>query len=271
MKTTFALIISLCSFTLAAQEFVNGDFEINTAIAGQDYINLSADDFNGLMSNTTSFGTAPNVDIMTLDTYGPPQSGSWFVAITGGDTDMISLELTEALVMGNTYTINFYNKANASFLPHSIVLGLAGTADDVGEIIYTEAGSAAADWELRSFTFQAPSDGQFISVRSLGELGNWTILDNFSFSPATSINDLAAANIRLLQNPVGENLTLVADASVSPGTFSILAPNGALIRQESYTDIQTTELNVSELAAGIYILNIETIEGERGSLKFVKL
>ena len=83
----------------SAQSFLNGDFENNTAAVGTDQINLSNANFNTMMPNTFAFGTYGDMDIINTTTYtGGPQKGSWFVAFTGGGTDIISMELTSLIV-----------------------------------------------------------------------------------------------------------------------------------------------------------------------------
>ena len=102
MKKLFTLLCLVFILNLSAQDFINGDFEINTATG--DVINPSAMLFNDLMSNCNSYGTVPNIDILsTSGSYGNAQSNDWFVALTGGQSDRLNMELTAPLTSGNTY------------------------------------------------------------------------------------------------------------------------------------------------------------------------
>ena len=172
-----------------AQNFLNGDFEINTCSAGVDQINLSNIGFNGFMSNTFAFGTFGDMDIITTATYqGLPQSGSWYVAFTGGGTDAIAMQLSSPLTIGNTYSICFYDRASANFTPMPVQVGVSTTNNSMGTIVYTAGAAATVGvWTQRTFTFVAPIAATYITVQTTGALGNWTQTDNFSFCCSANV------------------------------------------------------------------------------------
>src|SRR5690242_12780899 len=79
----------------SSQSFLNGSFESNS-VSG-DQINMTNAAFNAAMANTFAFGSYGDMDIITSSTWGPPQSGSWYVALTGGGTDIITLKASAPL------------------------------------------------------------------------------------------------------------------------------------------------------------------------------
>ena len=126
----FILFCAICllTFISKAQDFLNGDFEINTAVT--DQINLSNSSFNNFMPNSTAFGTFENLDIITSNTYcGVALSGNWFIALTGGGTDAITMELSEPLVAGEEYTISFWDRGCDAFSygPLSVNIGVSSS------------------------------------------------------------------------------------------------------------------------------------------------
>ena len=88
MKKILPLFILLStSITCYSQTFLNGDFEINTAV--NDQINLTNAAYNGYMSNSFAFGNyngggagGGDMDIITSAGYcGVPQNGNWYVGL----------------------------------------------------------------------------------------------------------------------------------------------------------------------------------------------
>ena len=71
------------------------------------------------MTNSTAFGNlyggganGGDMDIITSNVYcDAPQHGNWYVALTSGGTDAISLSLSSSLIAGNTYSISFYDRS----------------------------------------------------------------------------------------------------------------------------------------------------------------
>lgn len=182
-------------FVGSSQNFVNGDFEINTA--GVDQINLTNAAFNGFMSNIEGFGTNGNLDIVTSATYGAgPISGNWYCALTGGGTDVISMELTAPLVQGQTYDICFWYVQWNSFQAFPLEFGAATAPATVGTAVYTSP-VPTQTWTQHTFSFVAPNNATHITVQGTsGTISNWIKIDGFTFGscglPPTA--DLVASN-----------------------------------------------------------------------------
>ena len=165
------------------QSFLNGDFEINAA-GGIDQINLPNAAFNAAMPNCNGFGTYGDLDIITSNIYsGGPQSGNWYVALTGDETDMLAIELTAPLISGNTYTISFYDKKDMNYMCYPIEIGVSTLNNSFGTSVYTAPTAAInSTWTQRTFTFTAPNNGKYITVNQQGGgLGDWVQVDNFTF------------------------------------------------------------------------------------------
>ncbi len=176
------LISFVLSNKINSQSFLNGSFEINTVVG--DQINMTNPAFNAAMANTFAFGSYGDMDIITSSTWGGggAQNGAWYVALTGGGTDAFSMKLAAPLVSGTTYTISFYDRADGGFASTNIQIGQSTVNNAFGTLIYTAPTAPVVNvWTLRQFSFVAPNNGQFITVSSLGALGNWNQVDNFQF------------------------------------------------------------------------------------------
>ncbi len=184
--------------TSQSQSFLNGDFEKTTAPFGVDQINLSNAVFNTMMENTFAFGTYGDVDIINTPTYsGAAQHGSWFVALTGGGTDKITMELSSALIAGKSYSITFWDKAGAGFQPQPIQIGVSDLKDSLGTMVYKGDMPLLGQWTKRSFSFTAPLSGKYISVElgGINNLYDWAQVDNFTI--ASGKFDIRTENIAL--------------------------------------------------------------------------
>jgi len=228
-KFFFALAVCLLVFEVEAQNFLNGDFENNTA-GGSDQINLSNASFNTMMPNTTAFGTYGDMDIITTATYsGLAQSGNWYVAFTGTGTDMIAMQLSGPLVSGNNYTIRFYDRGASGYTPYPFQIGLSTNSTSFGTAIYTTpVAPTIGVWTPRTFTFTAPNNGQYITVTmTAGGLGDWAHTDNFTFlcslnlGPDTAI--CGGNSYTIDATTAGATAYLWQDGSTNP-TYTVTTP-----------------------------------------------
>lgn len=185
MKSQLILISLFFNFPLLtltqAQSFLNGDFEINNATPGVDAMNLSNSNFNSLVSFTNSFGNVnANLDLITTDFYsGLAQSGNWFIGVQGGSVDLMALELSDTIHVGNTHKISFYDRGRESQCSTPFEIGLSNDPNAFGNLIYSSPEAPIPHlWLPRVFEFTAPIDGKFITVRSI-ENNCWNNIDNF--------------------------------------------------------------------------------------------
>jgi hypothetical protein len=171
-----------------SQAFLNGDFETTTcpATCTWAYINISNAFFTANMSNSFGFGPGESIDIMhTSCMWGPAQSGNYFVGFDFNATQInhnaFSMQLSTPLTTGTSYTIAFADKGDPCCVPPGPVeLTLSTVNNAIGTAIFVGPSPTVAAWNVRTFTFTAPNNGQFITVRALSP-GYWTQVDNFRF------------------------------------------------------------------------------------------
>lgn len=179
--TLLLFIITVFSFTGKSQAFLNGSFENHPATV--DQINLSNPAYNALMANQFAFGSFGDMDIITSATWcALAQDRCWYVALTGSGTDAFSMTLSVPLVAGNSYTISFFDRGCWPVSP-PVQIGASMTNNTFGTVIYTAPTPTQGSWVQRTFTFTAPNNAPFITMQlTTGGLGDWTHVDNFSFS-----------------------------------------------------------------------------------------
>ncbi|MCB9233391.1 MAG: T9SS type A sorting domain-containing protein [Bacteroidia bacterium] len=210
MKRVAIILLAFTVISLPgwAQSFLNGNFEINTA--GTDKINMTNTAFNATMSNTFGFGTygggVGNLDIISSTTYGlGPQSGSWYIAFTGGGTDQVTMQLSSPLIAGNTYSVIFYDNRWSSYTGPPMELGVTNTIGTFGTLVHSNPGPVSnTQWTQRTAVFSAPLTGGFLSVRSGPPASGsvWTKVDNFSFGTILPVENLSLRAERISEQQV---------------------------------------------------------------------
>lgn len=186
---------------LFGQSFLNGGFETNTA--GVDRINITNAAFNTYMSSNTGFGTwsgVGNLDIVRTTSYGlGPQSGTWYIALTGGGTDRVAMQLASPLVAGNTYTLNYYDNQWSTFTSPEVRVHVSTNNSTLGTFAFMGGAPISTSWTLRTNTFIAPISGNFICIETNGVAsgGVWTKVDNFFFTVVLPVQSLVMGGERL--------------------------------------------------------------------------
>jgi gliding motility-associated-like protein len=242
-------IVILCGLLLLGvvshtQNLLNGSFENNSAVF--DQINLVNASFNSFMLDTYAFGSFGNMDIINSSTYcGAAQNGSWYVSLTGGLTDAITMTLSTPLVSGQTYTLTFWDRGCIAFSTSSpaVQIGVSNVNSDIGTVVYTAATPVESVWTQRTATFVAPINGLYLSVSTpVGSTSDWVQIDNFSF---------VETDCPLALN-LGPDVNLCTDESA---TFDASLPGGTYLWSNGATSPQLT-VNL----AGTYAVSVTVDE-----------
>jgi hypothetical protein len=190
-SVVLALLVCMFAGTVHANIILNGDFENNTAGSSKD--NLSNADFNIFMANATAFGTSEEIDIYTgtYRTSIAPQSGNWKLGlhnrnVPGNPFDGFSLDLANSITAGVSYDLVFfaagYDYYHDPLVP--VQVGLSNSATDFGTLLYAGMPTSAYFWTQFNFSFIAPSDASFLTVRTDPSVADgYAFVDNFSLDP----------------------------------------------------------------------------------------
>jgi len=247
-----ALAFCECIFS---QSFLNGSYENNSA--SDDTTNLSNMQFNSLMNDCYAFGWQGNLDIITSPAYCyiAAQDSNWYVALTGSGTDAFSMKLSTPLDSGQLYRISFYDKfCNdiSLYTSFPLQLGLSDSNDTFGNVIHTSPDTPVTHWTERIFTFIAPGNGQFITVRAGGnQYDTWVQVDNFSISVQTIIEEPSISKIIIYPNPTNG---IISVSEENQYEIEIINIEGKVIKPLYKND----EIDLSSQPDGIYFLKIIT-------------
>lgn len=253
----------ICSY---GQNFLNGNFEINSAVTAQ--INLTNSQYNNLMANSIAFGSnngggpsGGDIDILfTADSCEyDAQNGTCFIALTGGGTDAISLKLSTPLIVGNSYTISFYDKWGSppATLVYPFQIGLSTVDSSFGTLLYTAPNSVVCTWSLRTFAFTAPNNGQYITVKISAGTGTdtWCFVDNFTINQTSSITSLDEnKGLQIFPNPTESELTITTEGEILK-EIKVINVLGEIIYQTELANQQIT-IDLSRQPKGIYFVKV---------------
>lgn len=164
------------------------------------------------------------------------------------------LEIEVSTDCGATWT-SVFNEAGST---------LATVAAQTGNFVP----NAANQWESNTIDLSAFDNTNDVLVRfkATSAYGNNLLLDNINFSQATNVNTIQkeAAEVRIMPNPVSNLMTLeftmenTADANIN--IVNALGQQVQQVTNGSFNGTNVIEVNTSELAAGVYFVNIVTEE-----------
>lgn len=268
MKNFLLCLITLFSFSFCtSQTIINGNFEINTL--SSCLINPSNTTYNNSISNSFAFGdysfSGPDL-LKSTCPYGSPANGTWFLGLGYGSqpsvgyrSDAISLEIDMNLVQGNSYTIRYFDKVSTDgggaggLIP--LEFGLSTGSSSFGTLIHSSTPSYS--WVERSFTFVAPSNGNFITLKPLvtGTIGSWIHVDNIRIESALSLDDESFENeITSFPNPFTNTLSFKLNNIDGLAELRIFDITGREIIKEEFVNELT--LDTFDFNPGLYFYTI---------------
>ena len=190
--TFIAMLLSMPTGAAAATIILNGSFESNTAVASM--FNMTNTTFNATVADATAFGTSTGIgglgeiDLVTSTDFGiAPQDGNWKLGLHQqlSGADAFSLSLTEGIVGGSTYDLQFYGARNSGSSVGTLEIGVSNSATSFGTLVFSGTPTSVASWTLFSALFVAPSNAAFLTVRVTGADG-YAFVDNFTLESTAS-------------------------------------------------------------------------------------
>ena len=81
-----------------------------------------------------------------------------------------------------------------------------------------------------------------------------TLLQNDTF-------DVATTNFSVSPNPANDFVTISNSENISVNSISMTDLNGRVVKQNSYSNVSEVQVNISDLASGVYMMNIKSDKG----------
>lgn len=123
-------------------------------------------------------------------------------------------------------------------------------------------------------TSTAPAEVDFVTTGVTGNTSSSTIkYDNYKVSAVNtttlSVNDIVSTKFNVYPNPATDVVTITNTESIGIDKITVTDINGRIVKTNNYNQQAEIQLNVSNLNAGVYILNVSTKEGT-ATKKFIK-
>lgn len=255
-KITLLIILLTTSISFGQNLIQDGTFDTQTG-----GITSSTTPWTGF--NSQIRGAAATEDPSVGNLNNAEASTFQLVTVTPGDTYNFSFDYKWISGSGD-YNLTVRIKDNlASGKPNLDITG--GTSEDG----YTLSTTTDIWFRDNTFSFTAPAGVTEIRVLFYKANGNRPLrIDNISLekSSTASLEDLKAFNFSAYPNPASELLNISANNSIERiQVFNLIGQSVMDVKPNS----EKTELNISNLHKGIYILN-STINGKTGAYKFIK-
>ncbi|CAM3620648.1 hypothetical protein FSS13T_17890 [Flavobacterium saliperosum S13] len=101
-----------------------------------------------------------------------------------------------------------------------------------------------------------------IGIRNVGSDRYMLMIDDFKVTATTlSTDDFVSSKFSVYPNPANNLVTVSNNGSIQINKVSISDINGRTVKSLNYNGVTETQINVSELNAGVYFMNIDTNEG----------
>jgi hypothetical protein len=115
-------------------------------------------------------------------------------------------------------------------------------------------------------TYTAMSDGNYAVVITDGNCSATSDCVNVIINGVTEVKELG---VSFYPNPMENILTIDTKETVQEVRFSIVTVSGQVVFSKNYTSGNQFKLDVSNLSAGMYILNVQTEENS-ASMQIIK-
>jgi hypothetical protein len=86
-------------------------------------------------------------------------------------------------------------------------------------------------------------------------------VDTFSVTQPLSNSEFLDTKFSLTPNPAKDYITISNSENILLNSISITDLNGRIVKQNSYSNVTNVQVNISDLASGVYMMNITSDKG----------
>lgn len=176
-----------------------------------------------------------------------------------------------SLSAGEVVTVQFKTRLyGTSPMTFNLTVGQEQSATGQSQIVQSYTNASAASYTTHTATFAAPTAGiYYFGIHNNTPLATsqaYLFLDSISLTTNLSVNDNQITNIAIYPNPATNVLNISNVNNYEIKNISVVDINGRVVKNESGA---MTQINVSDLNAGVYFVTIEAAEGKT-TKKFIK-
>jgi len=174
------------------------------------------------------------------------------------------------LTAGSTVTVSWYDKNYQSGTTTTALYNVTyGIAQYLGEQVNTVAAQVSTNsttWTLKSYTFTAPSTGVFYfgfqNVTAANAAGTHALgIDNFTVTEVLATDSFVNNKFSVSPNPTTGLINVTNNEGINVNEITVTDLNGRVIKTSKFNNVSNISINISDLSAGIYMMNIKSEAG----------
>ncbi len=181
------------------------------------------------------------------------------------------------LTAGQIYTVKYWirnylsDEETMGELLGSYQLTMGTTADAASQITILNTEPALSNLEFEERTVVLPAitaTGTYffsflhdsgLNYLPPGEQG--VIMDNFSVSAPLSVGDVLSNKFSVFPNPSSNVISISNTENINVNGIQITDLNGRIVKDVKYVSTPNVAINISDLATGMYMMNITSDQG----------
>jgi len=165
-----------------------------------------------------------------------------------------------------TYYISNYQNATTNTGSYQLTVGNAQTIAAQSTVVGAETGLNTAAFTLKTFNYTPPSTGVyyfgFRNTSAANAAGTHAlIVDNFTVTELLSSSDFVASKLSVYPNPANNVVNIGNTADMQIQKVALVDINGRTVKSMNFNGVNDVQINISDLNAGVYFMNINTNEG----------
>ena len=193
-------------------------------------------------------------------------SPSKTTAVSSGRMYSRGINLVANEVATITYFVrNYLGTGATGSASYQLTVGNAQTTAAQTTVLATEAAIANTTFALKTFTYTPTAAGvyyfSFLNNSPLNANVQALIVDTFAVSQVLSTTEFLNSKFSVSPNPANDFISVTNSDNILVSGISITDLNGRVVKLNSYTNVSDIQLNVTDLASGMYMMNIKSDKG----------
>ena len=176
---------------------------------------------------------------------------------------------------GSGNTLTFWAKSAASNYPNErFKVGVSTTGTAVGDFTVISTGEyvqTTATWTQYTYNLDAyAGQAVYLSINCISNDQFALLIDDYKVTATTlSTDNFLVDNFSIYPNPTNGIVNIIGKNNAAINSIQITDVNGRIIKNLDMKDVQETQIDITDLTAGMYFLNIQTDLGS-GASKIIK-
>lgn len=176
------------------------------------------------------------------------------------------------LTAGTPYNFTYYQRemigaGNGGANMLAVKIGTAKTVAGMTTTLTPSAAVGEAVWTLKTASFTPTTSGvyylgfQYTCTAQAQANFGWACIDGFVADNTLSVEDDLMAAFTVLPNPASDVISIMNSKNIPLKAVTVTDVNGRVVKRNQYSDVFSVDMNLTDLSAGMYIMNIETAQG----------